>query len=201
MNTDCVFLAACSVSEITGQWASVRLEPVLTLKSSSLQCKQPRVVIFPSWTKESTHRHIFKCQFPHWDHAPIIIELFCWELFGVISFSHDILSISGKNKEIYQPLPGNPLLLKKKWPTETGWSYTRWEGGRRPPKTGKSWCDFALFSYNPITHFCIWQSRKVPTMEYYSVRKNEILPTENDKIPYDLTYMWNLKNKTNEQAK
>ena len=25
------------------------------------------------------------------------------------------------------------------------------------------------------------------------------LPTENDKIPYDLTYIWNLKNKTNEQ--
>ena len=60
---------------------------------------------------------------------------------------------------------------QKKWPTETGWSYTRWEGGQRPPKMGKSWCDFTLFSYNPIAHLCIWQSRKVPAMEYYSVIK------------------------------
>ena len=143
-----MFLAACSVSEITGQWASVRLKPVLTLKSSSLQCKQPHVVIFPSWTKESTHRCIFKCQFPHWDHAPIIIELFCWELFRVISFSHDILSISGKNKEIYQSFPGNPLLLTKEVVMNKDGHVQGERVGEGPKKWGKAG---VISLYSPTT--------------------------------------------------
>ena len=155
MNPDCTFLAACSVPEITGQWPSVRLKPVLTLKSSSLQCKQPRVVIFPSWTKESTHRCIFNCQFPHWDHAPSIIELFCWELFRVISFSHDILSISGKNKEIYQPLPGNPLLLTKEVAYRNRMVMYKVRGWAKAPRNGEKlvWFHFILLQpHNPFLY-------------------------------------------------
>ena len=56
------------------------------------------------------------------------------------------------------------------------------------------------------------------TMEYYlAIKKNEILPfaitwmevdsmilckiNHRKKIPYDLTHVWNLRNKTNEQRK
>ena len=38
-------------------------------------------------------------------------------------------------------------------------------------------------------------------MELESIMLNEISQEVKDKIPYDLTYRWNLINKTNKQAK
>ena len=69
----------------------------------------------------------------------------------------------------------------------------------------------------PLTHEWIKKMWYIYTVEYYSaVKKNEIMPfaatwidleiiilsevsqKEKDKIPYDITYMWDLKYDTNE---
>lgn len=71
-------LGTYAMSEITGPWASGRVQPGLTRKRSPLQCQRPPVVS-PSCNnnKKRSHRHFFKCLFSSLDHVPATIEVFC----------------------------------------------------------------------------------------------------------------------------